>query len=406
MPVRLLGVQIANGFSPEARIFARLLSYTAPTALEPHLLYHRWGGDVESGDQFSQAAGGALETDGLDFGWRSVARGRALPAKARARLRFLATLPRALALTRRINPDVLYSSQQLWDCQAATYLARKLDKPQVIHLHYIIGPWLHRPVLERLLTCDHVIAVSEFIRGEALRHGVAPHKVTTILNPMPAPAAPEPGARERVRDELGLAPDVPLLGIVARLDPDKGQADLLHAFSQVVKEHPRLRLLVVGEETPWHPGYGDALKALTVDLGLTRHVLFLGRRADVPRLLTALDIFVHPTRSDPCPVAPLEASSAGLPVVAYAEGSADELVQDGVTGLLAPPGDTDALAQCLLALLRDPERARALGRAGRARVAHEFQPGPAGEAFAGLLGRFHGSASEREAGEAGRVGRR
>ena len=122
-------------------------------------------------------------------------------------------------------------------------------------------------------------------------------------------------------------------------------------------------------------------------LGLEESVRFLGHRSDVPRLLGALDIFVHPTRKDPCPLAVLEAAAVSLPVVAYAEGGAKELVQHGVTGLLTAPEDVDALAQSLTRLVGDLDYARALGRAGRNRITSEFQPAPAGEAFAALIGR-------------------
>ena len=386
MSTRLLGVQIANGYSPEAQVFSRLLAHASPKALEPHVLYHQWIGGPQSAKIFQQASIAPVQT--LDFGWRSVSAHRSFPAKAGARLRFLAALPRALRLARQINPDVIYSCQQLWDCQAATYLARKLNKPQVIHLHYIIGPWLHRPILERLRTCAHVVTVSDFIREEALRHGVSPQNVTTIRNTITAAPISETGTRDAVCQEMGFSSSTVLLGIVARLDPDKGQSDTLRAFAKVVGEHPQARLLIVGNETPWHPGYSDVLKGEAHDLGLEESVRFLGYRSDVPRLLAALDVFVHPTRKDPCPLAVLEAAAVSLPVVAYAEGGAKELVQDGVTGLLTAPEDVDALARSLTRLIGDLDYARALGRAGHSRIMSEFQPAPAGNAFAVLMDGF------------------
>ena len=386
MPTRVLGVQIANGYSPEAQVFARLLAHASPEALEPHVLYQQWDGDPPSAKRFQEASSAPVQT--LDFGWRSVSAHRSFPAKAGARLRFLASLPQALRLARHINPDVIYSCQQLWDCQAATYLARKLNKPQVIHLHYIIGPWLHRPILERLRTCAHVITVSDFIRGEALKHGVRPERVTTIRNTiMPFPV-PESGTRGTVRRNLGLSMDAVLLGIIGRLDPDKGQSDTLRAFALAVDQSPNIHLLVVGDETPWHPGYTAALKALAADLGLTGRAHFLGRRSDVPHLLAALDIFVHPSRREPFGLAVAEASAAGLPVVAYAEGGLPEIVQEGVTGLLTPPENIPALASSLTQLAGNQDYARTLGQAGRSRMTSEFGPAPAGKAFAELMGRF------------------
>ncbi len=379
MTLRLLGIQIANGFSPEARVFAGLLAQTDPDAVTAQVLHHHGTGDAHSLAAF-QAASGA-EVQALDFGWRSTAANRSLRHKSLARLRFLAALPRALALARRFQPDVIYSCQQLWDCQAATYLARRLRVPQIIHLHYIVGPWLHKPVLHRLQTCAGVFTVSDFIRAEALRHGTFPERVVTIRNAMTVPAPADPAVRGAVRRELGIAPEAPLLGIVARLDPGKGQSDTLHAFARARAGFPSARLLVVGDETPWHPGYAETLKGEVQALGLGDSVLFLGRRADVPRLLAALDIFVHPSRLDPCPLALLEAAAAGLPVVAYAEGGANELTANGRTGLLSAPGSVPGLGDSLCRLLADPAWAAALGQAGRERVRVEFRPEAAGPLF-------------------------
>lgn len=379
MSITLLGLQVAHGFSPEARVFAGLLAHTDPAVVAASVLFQGRPQDRKAADQFGAAAGSFGAGAGsavvpLDFGWRSVAPGRSLPEKLRSRFQFYAALPDALKAAQRAGPDVIYSCQQLWDCQAATYIARKMGKPQLIHLHYTIGPWLHTPVLKRLLTCDHVITVSDFIREEALRHGVRPEKVTTIRNTAPALSVPEPGARESVRAEIGAAPGTRLLGIVARLDPNKGQADTLTAFAEARKRFPDSRLLVIGDNSPWYPDYAKTLHGLAGTLGLVNGVHFLGRRADVSRLLASLDIFVHPSRQDPCPLAVLEAADAGLPIAAYAEGGAIELIEDGVTGLLAPPGDVPALAWALEILLGSPARAQAMGQAGRERLAREFQP--------------------------------
>lgn len=383
MSVRLLGIQIANGFSSEAQVFASLLALTDPAPLDAQVLCQGRPEDMAGAAQFRDATGATVQP--LDFGWRSMSRGRSLGAKVQSRLRFLAALPRALRLARRGEPDLIYSSQQLWDCQAATYIARRLGKPQVVHLHYTVGPWLHPPVLARLRTCDHVVAISEFIREEALRNGTPEERVTTVYNAVAVPAGPEPGIRAAVRQELGLDLDAPVLGIVARLDPEKGQADTLAAFALAAKRHPAARLLIVGEPTPWHPGYDETLKQQAAELGLGDRVLFLGRRSDVPRLLAATDIFVHPSRREPFGLAVAEASAAGLPVVAYAEGGTGELVADGETGLLASAGDVDGLAHHLETLLNNPAQAQSLGRQGRQRMEARFRPDEAACAFTDLL---------------------
>lgn len=232
-----------------------------------------------------------------------------------------------------------------------------------------------------------MITVSDFIRDMVLEHGVAADRATSVINTMSVPALRSPSEREATRRAFGVPDGAPLIGIVARLDPSKGQADTLHAFVEVLKLAPEARLLIVGSEMSGNPGYTDELKSLSSSLGLDNRAVFLGRRDDVPRIMGALDVFVHPTRLDPCPLSVLEASAAGVPVVAYAEGGANEMVATGVTGLLTEPGNVTQLAQSLLHLVRNPAEARSMGASGRERVGKLFQPGDAGLAFTNLVTR-------------------
>lgn len=389
MSIKFLGVQIANGYSPEAHVFASLLAHCDPAALDAHVVHHQWPGDKESLSRFGAAAG--ISPTPLDFGWRSVAASRPLRQKIFSRVRFQRSLPRALALARSINPDVVYSSQQFWDCQAATYIARRLRRPQVIHLHYTIGPWLHRPVLNRLRTCAQVIAISDFIRRQALDHGVPEERVATIRNTVAVPLPTPPEIRADVKKDLGLPFEAPVIGIVARLDPDKGQADALRAFASLSDAHRNARLLIVGAPTPWLIGYENELRVLATELGVAERVHFLGRRPDVPRLLAALDVFIHPSRSEPFGLAVAEASAAGLPVVAYSEGATPEIVCHGTTGLLASPGDIAALAEYLNTLMDSKVAAQRMGRAGCRKMETEFRPIEAGHRFSECIQKLSGT---------------
>lgn len=381
--LKLLGIQIANGYSSEARVFASLLGNRAG-AYEPLVLHQESPADTTSRQKFAGDSQARLTT--LDFGWRkSPPGGHAALAKVGQFARLRATLPRAIRLAREFDPDIVYSNQQHWDCYVATEIARALGKPQVIHLHYIIGPWLRRQPLERLLTCDHVITVSDFIHNEALKYGVAPDRVTTVRNSMKPMPAPSPDSRESLRKELGIPADSPLVGIVARLDPGKGQDDTMEAFSQIAERFPTAHFLIVGEGEN-----RPVLEAQAAKLPVRDRVIFTGRRSDIPRVLAALDLFSHPSRRDPCPLALLEACAAGLPVLAYAEGGACEIVVNSETGILAPAGDIEALARAMETLLENRDVAHRLGAAARARIATDFQPSSAGALFAETLRRISG----------------
>jgi glycosyltransferase involved in cell wall biosynthesis len=155
---------------------------------------------------------------------------------------------------------------------------------------------------------------------------------------------------------------------VAGFRAEKDHGSLLRAFATVVAEHPAARLRLVGDG-PERP----AAEALTRELGIEPSVEFLGDRDDVAELLAGSDVLVLASYAiENLPFAVLEAMAVGLPVVATDVGALAELVDDGVTGWLVPPRDTAALATALGRLVADPERARAMGRAGRDRLDAEF----------------------------------
>jgi glycosyltransferase involved in cell wall biosynthesis len=176
--------------------------------------------------------------------------------------------------------------------------------------------------------------------------------------------------KEAARDALGLPQDVPILICLASLTEEKGQAYLLEAMRSVHAEVPDARLLLVGRDR----GATDLL-ALAAEKGLGESVAALGIRDDVPLLLAASDISVLPSLREGLPMSLLESAAAGLPIVASAVGGIPEVVEDGVSGILTEPRDPDALAAALLALLRDPERRRQMGEAGRSRVEGRFGVG-------------------------------
>jgi glycosyltransferase involved in cell wall biosynthesis len=218
---------------------------------------------------------------------------------------------------------------------------------------------------------DRVVAVSASVADFCIDHvGLPADKLVVIPNGVDLPVEP-PASRQETRAELALSaaegldlpPDAPVIGAVCRLDPLKGLNFLLQALARLAG----VWLVVVGDGPE-----RDRLVALTVELGLAGRVCWAGQRRDVSRLLSAFDLFVQPSLHEGLPNAVLEAMAAGLPVVATAVGGTPEAVVDGVTGLLVPPADVEALAQALAGLLADPERRQRLGRAGRQRVAEHF----------------------------------
>ena len=154
---------------------------------------------------------------------------------------------------------------------------------------------------------------------------------------------------------------------VARLSPIKDHATAIRALKIAARRIGAMRLALVGDGRE-----SEVLRRLVVQEGMESRVRFLGLRTDVPRLLAAADIFLLSSLSEAAPLSVMEAMAAGLPVVATRVGGVDELVVDGLTGLLAPAGDPTALAEAMIRLVESPGLLRRMGRAGRERAHATF----------------------------------
>ena len=165
--------------------------------------------------------------------------------------------------------------------------------------------------------------------------------------------------------------DLVVLGTVGRFDPIKNQAGLLDAFRRILERRPelrgRVRLVIVGDGP-----LNTELRSRARKLGLDDLVWFPGARADVPALMSAMDVFVLPSRNEGISNTILEAMASGLPVVACRVGGNPELVVDGLTGALCEADDPAALENALLAYLDEPARRRDHGLAARERAVRNF----------------------------------
>jgi glycosyltransferase involved in cell wall biosynthesis len=154
---------------------------------------------------------------------------------------------------------------------------------------------------------------------------------------------------------------------VGRLDPQKGQRYLIEAMPAVLAAHPQAELWIVGG------GHlKQALAARIERLGLSQCVRMLGVRSDVEQLFAQSSLFVFPSLWEAMPIAPLEALSAGLPIVGTDIPPLREIIDDGVQGLLVPAQDPAGLARAIISLLGQPGRREAMGRAGRQRISERF----------------------------------
>jgi len=213
---------------------------------------------------------------------------------------------------------------------------------------------------------DVFIAASDLIRTILIDDGISADRIEVVYDGVNVAAIDKQPIVD-AHAAFWLPTGAPLVGNVAALAAHKGQRHLVAAAARVVRELPDTRFLIVGEGE-----LREALERQIKDLGLERHVVLAGFRADALGLMKSFDLFVMSSLTEGLGSAILEAMAASRPVVATRAGGIPEVVRDNATGLIVPPHDEPALATAIVRLLQDPALRDRFGQAGRQRVVGEF----------------------------------
>ena len=273
-----------------------------------------------------------------------------------------------------VRPEVVHNHMyraELVGTRAALALAEAgHSRPWVIgtvHSSRIRSPE-DRAVLRALTPrMDRLIAVSRSIEAKIREERGEATPVSLIYNGVDLWRYNHQEPCCTLHEEYGMEPGSQIVGVVARLEPEKGHPTLIDAWPLVLERVPMAYLLVVGE------GSRRAdLEAQAADRGVAGRVIFTGRRDDVPAVTAALDVAVLPSYREAQGLTILEAMALARPVVASRIGGIPEMVDDGRTGLLVPPRDAPALADAIIRLLTDHSYADMLARAGHDMVHDRF----------------------------------
>lgn len=282
--------------------------------------------------------------------------------------------PRALARKiRALGPDVVHTHSGVW--YKGSLAARLAGVPLVVHTEHgrqAPDPWQAR-LVDGLASrrTDVVVAVSgsvaELLRAGVVRGGC---RIEVVENGVDTDAHTPLADTGRVRRELGIATDAPILGSIGRLEPIKGYDVMVRAFARLHAMWPAAVqpvLVLAGEGSE-----RSALEELAGALGIRDHVRFLGWRDDIRDLHSAFTVFTMSSRSEGTSVSLLEAMSAGICPVVTAVGGNPAVLGDSLRHRLVPPEDPEALARAWLDALMDGVRRAADGRAARARVVDAY----------------------------------
>jgi glycosyltransferase involved in cell wall biosynthesis len=214
---------------------------------------------------------------------------------------------------------------------------------------------------------DRIIVVSKAIERKIREEGRFGVPVSLIYNGVDLRRYNHEQPCCTLHTDYRIPEDSPIVGVVARLEAEKGHRTLIDAWPDVLKVHPEAWLLIVGEGSE-----RNSLEAQAASLSVSERVVFTGRREDVPAVTAALDVAVLPSYREAQGLSVLEAMALSRPVVASNVGGIPEMVEDGVSGLLVPPGDCDALAAAIVRLLSDHPYADMLARRGHDLVHERF----------------------------------
>lgn len=298
--------------------------------------------------------------------------------------------PKFIRALRHFRADVLKTldkeSIDIVHCHGVTEttLMRAALARRAVPLVYSSHGWsehLWRWHMHRLRRCDHYIGVSEFTCRKLHEYGVPVERISYIPYGISPRARPDEGLVKKLREDLMEGKTAGHLVItVARLHRQKGHDVLLRALPAVLAHYPRTVFLFVGDGPE-----RKSLEQLARQLKVSASVRFVGAQRDVTLYLWAADIFCLPSRYEALPLSIPEAYQAELPVIACDVAGCPEIVEDGETGLLVPPGSAELLAEALITLLGDDALRQAMRvRATEYSQSQRFDPATVHRCIEGL----------------------
>lgn len=384
---RVLYIENASGVGGSVVSLYRLIRGLNRDRYEPLVLFHRPNGYaerfVELGVEVACLHPGQGEGSASGIQTRDIAAtlerwSRAL-GQAYREAKFIGWflrrhVPDALAIKRLIEQrhiHLLHLNNGPQSNHAGLLAARWSRRPCVCHVRdygrpYLLDRWLSRQVdyyaFMSTALQDQVKADTPKLCGSVIHDGLD----------LPPPLTE--AQRAEARRQFGLTEADFVVGNVGRITTWKGQDVFLRALARVRPQAPNLKALIVGEpDPPSEKRYLEHLHALTRQLGLEGVVRFTGFRADIPIVMSALDLLVHSSSSpEPFGIVLIEGMAAGCPVVATRAGGVLDIVQDDRTGWLVPVKDDAAMAEAIAKAFQDRELARRLGQNGRQHVATKF----------------------------------
>jgi glycosyltransferase involved in cell wall biosynthesis len=284
-----------------------------------------------------------------------------------------ASLLKVAAFVRRHRIQVIHATDRPRDASYVSLLGYMTGAVSVVHMHAPVSE-LSRPTLWGLRNADAIFSVSDFTRGCLVDLGLGADKIYTIHNSVDSghfdPDKPLAGDAS-VRARFGIPENARIVGIAARMNPWKGQHELIGAVAQLRETFPDLHVMILGANVP---EVRADLEKRASEGGIAERVHFGGYQQDVRPFLHEFDLFVHPSYGEPFGLSIVEAMSMRKPVIACNTGGVPEIITHGKDGWLVEERSTEAVATAITKLLNDGELCRQLGARARETVRDRFSP--------------------------------
>jgi glycosyltransferase involved in cell wall biosynthesis len=301
----------------------------------------------------------------------------ALAAKGKL-ARWLAYVPSVVSLARaalfvlRKRIQVIHSTDRPRDASYTALLGKVTGAISVVHMHAPVTD-LTRPTMWGMRNATGIFAVSDAVREKLIELELSPGKISTVYNAVDAdyfdpdqPLEPRP-----IREQFGIPADALLAGIAARMNPWKGQYELIGAVSLLRQTFPNLHIMILGSEVPeMRAEYEKRARAG----GIGDRLHFGGFQKDVRPFLHEFDLFVHPSYGEPFGLSIAEAMAMRRPVIACDTGGVPEIITHGKDGWLVEQGSAEAVAAAMTTLLEDAELRKRIGAHARETIRNRFTP--------------------------------
>jgi len=373
MPIRLLFLNTRNNCGADVAVHLTLMENFRPDEVEVFVISNSEAADAQD-MRIRLAALPHVSSIFLPLGKPAEAHaGKGTLGKALTYGPSATSLVKAAAFVRRHRVQVVHATDRPRDSSYVSLLGYLTGAVSVVHVHAPTHE-LSRPTLWGMRHATAVFAVSEFIRTGLIRREIKAEKVFTIHNAVDADHFdPERNLDGRcsIRAQFGIPIDAPIVGIAARMNPWKGQYELIGAASRLREAFPNLHVMILGAEVP---EIRADFERKAREGGIADRLHFAGFQNDVRPFLREFDVFVHPSYAEPFGLAIVEAMAMRKPVIACGTGGVPEIITHAKDGWLVEERSAEAVATAISLLLNDRELGRQLGDRARKTVRDRFSP--------------------------------